>query len=162
MYLETTNRIRCARMWCQRHWHLLRDPSLKRSAKFQFYKTFVRPILTYGCEVWTLDNRTKTRLQRFESSILFEIYKSKYPPRHPKRLRPNPFRVFAIFRDKGIVEHVTNDRATWDTLLCIEESVLNGRRADQKCISWKDSSGSRSKFVNKQSELRAVEPLFIR
>lgn len=60
------------------------------------------------------------------------------------------------------MEHVTNDRATWDTLLCIEESVLNGRRTDQKCISWKDSSGSRSKFVNKQSELRAVEPLFIR
>lgn len=139
MVLEIAERIKCARLWCQRYWQLLCDPDLHCQAKFQLYKFFVRPILTYGCEVWTLDDRSSKKLLRFECATLLEIYKSKYPHRHPKRLRPNMRAVYKRYRDTDIVDHVRNERMNWKKLLRIEERAL-GRRSKKsnKRVHWWD------------------------
>lgn len=139
MVLEIAERIRCARLWCQRHWELLCDPDLHCQAKFQLYKFFVRSILTYGCEVWTLDDRSSKKLLRFECATLLEIYKSKYPHRHPKRLRPSMRAVYKRYRDTDVVDHVRNERLNWKKLLRIEERALGKRsKRSHKRVHWWD------------------------
>ena len=32
----------------------LKDRYTNRGAKMQMYKTLIRPVVTYGCEVWTM------------------------------------------------------------------------------------------------------------
>lgn len=138
MTLEIAERIRCARMWCQNHRELLRDHNLHYQVKFQLYKFFVRPILTYGCEVWSLDDRSSKKLLRFECATLLEIYKSKYPHRHPKRLRPNIGAVYRCYRNTDVVDHVVNERLTWSQLLNVEEKAFGRRKRGRKRVRWWD------------------------
>lgn len=139
MVLEITERLRCARLWCQRYWKLLCNPDLRCRAKFQLYKFFVRPILTYGCELWDLDELNARKLQRFECGLLVEIYKSKYPQRHPHRLKPNVRAIYNRYRTSDVVEHVNSERLRWATLLRDEEIALRRpRRRPQHLVHWWD------------------------
>lgn len=134
--LEVTERIMCARLWCSRHWSVLCDPELHSRAKFQLYKMFVKPILSYGCEVWNLDSRCMKKLIRFESSTLLEIYKSKYPRRHQKRLHASIYDVYGRYRDVNILDHVCNERLSWHHLLKLEERALKRMRRRETQIKW--------------------------
>lgn len=134
--LEVSERIFCARLWCSRHRSVLCDPELHSRAKFQLYKMFVKPILTYGCEVWTLDSRCMKNLIRFESSTLSEIYKSKYPRRHPKRLQANIYHVYGKYRDVNILDHVCNQRLNWNYLLRHEERAFKRLHRRETRIKW--------------------------
>ncbi|CAG9562522.1 unnamed protein product [Danaus chrysippus] len=137
---EVSERVRCARLWCYRHWSILCDPKLQRKVKFQIYKQFVRPIVTYGCETWCLDERSCKKLLRFECSVLLQVYKSKYPHRHPKRLRPKIKDVYCRYRDTHVVDHVRRQRLDWNQLLQCEENAW--KRVQTKTgqqIHWWDN-----------------------
>jgi hypothetical protein len=41
---------------------LMRSRALNRSSKLKIYKSLIRPIVTYGCEAWTLTNRDEKYL----------------------------------------------------------------------------------------------------
>jgi hypothetical protein len=161
MVVAITERIRCARSWCQKYWQLLCNPDLRCQAKFQLYKLFVRPILTYGCEVWKLESRLCKKLLRFECGILLEIYKSKYPHRHPKRLRPSIRAVYRRYRDTDVVEHVKNERLSWRALLEIEERALERNSTEpERYVHWLDQTTTkaahRKNCTNRSSPLRSI------
>ena len=42
---------------------------LNRSSKLKIYKSSIRPVVTYGCEAWTLTNRDE-HLRIFERRVL--------------------------------------------------------------------------------------------
>jgi len=46
---------------------LMKSRALNRSSKF---KSLIRPVVTYGCEAWTLTNRDEQHLRIFERRIL--------------------------------------------------------------------------------------------
>jgi hypothetical protein len=48
--------------------------ALNRSSKLKIYKSLARPIVTYGCEAWTLTNRDEQYLRIFECRILRKIF----------------------------------------------------------------------------------------
>lgn len=153
MALELAERLRRARQWYQRYWKVLCHPDLHYRTKFQLYRFFVRPILTYGCELWTLNNQTAKRLRRFEYSVLLEIYKSMYPHRHPKRLRPNLISVFGRYQDVDVVEYVKNERLTWSVLLENEQRALrNNSLKRTKRVHWWDRNPEQS--VSKHKPIR--------
>lgn len=136
---EIAERIRCARQWCQRHWPLLCNPDLTSRSKFELYKAFVRPILTYACELWHLTACESKKLLRCEAAILLEIYKSKYPQRHPKRLKPSLRSVYKHFHGTDIVAHVNCERLRWKDLLKHEERALRRQRdRTPRCVHWWD------------------------
>ena len=48
--------------------------ALNRSLKLKIYKTLIRPVVTYGCEAWTLRSRNEQQLRIFEQKILRKIF----------------------------------------------------------------------------------------
>jgi len=53
---------------------LLKRKIIKRSAKFEMYKTLIRAAVTYGSETWTLTKSEENLLRIFERKILRKIY----------------------------------------------------------------------------------------
>ena len=42
----------------------------RRNLKLKIYKSLIRPVVTYGCEAWTLMTRDEQHLRIFERKIL--------------------------------------------------------------------------------------------
>jgi hypothetical protein len=53
---------------------LMKSRALNRSSKLKMCKSFVRPVVTYGCEAWTLTDRDEQHLRIFERIILRKIF----------------------------------------------------------------------------------------
>jgi hypothetical protein len=52
----------------------MKSRAFNRSSKLKIYKSLIRPIVTYGCEAWTLTNRDVQYLRIFERRILRKIF----------------------------------------------------------------------------------------
>jgi hypothetical protein len=52
----------------------MKSRALNRSSKLKIHKSLIRPVVTYGCEVWTLINRDEQHLTIFERRILRNIF----------------------------------------------------------------------------------------
>lgn len=134
MIFEIENRIQCAKSWCLQYSRFLSDRTINAKMKFELYRFFVRPILTYGCEVWALNRANSRKLLLFECSILTNICKSTYPYRYLKRLNPNLRKIYYRYRSPDVVHHVTNERLRWNALLVQERNTLNRmRRSKRMC-----------------------------
>jgi hypothetical protein len=44
---------------------LIKSRALNRSSKLKIYGSLIRPVVTYGCEAWTLINRDEKHLRIF-------------------------------------------------------------------------------------------------
>jgi hypothetical protein len=52
----------------------LKSQSVYRNTKIIiYYKTLIRPIITYGAEAWTMSSETGERLAIFEQKVLRKI-----------------------------------------------------------------------------------------
>lgn len=49
---------------------LMKSKILNRNAKLDINKSIIRPVITYGCQAWTLTKRYEQRLRIFENKIL--------------------------------------------------------------------------------------------
>jgi len=52
----------------------MKSRALNRNLKLKIYKTLIRPVVTYGCEAWTLTTRDEQHLRIFERKILRKIF----------------------------------------------------------------------------------------
>ena len=52
----------------------MKSRALNRGSKLKIYKTLMRPIVTYGCEAWTLTSWNEQQLGIFEQKILGKIF----------------------------------------------------------------------------------------
>jgi uncharacterized membrane protein len=52
----------------------MKSKALNRKSKLKIYKSLIRPVVTYGCKVWTLTNRDEQHLRIFERKILRKIF----------------------------------------------------------------------------------------
>jgi hypothetical protein len=57
------NRCYCA------YGKLMKTRALNRSSKLKIYTSLLRPVVTYGCEAWTLTNRDEQHLRIFERRL---------------------------------------------------------------------------------------------
>ena len=51
----------------------MKSRTLNRNTKLKIYKSLIRPVVTYGCEAWTLTNRDEQHLTIFEHKILRKL-----------------------------------------------------------------------------------------
>lgn len=169
---EITTRIRCARKCYHKLRDVLRRPRSSTRAKYQLYKLLIRPVLTYGCEIWRLNaSYTRRRLLQFESEILIEIYKTTYYcPRHPQRARPDLALVYKDYRNVNVITYVEREILRWDELLRIERVAVQrnyqGRRPVVRwrnpCVQGVQESSQRAqsslKTLNSMQNIRIQDP----
>ena len=53
---------------------LMKSKALNISSKLKIYKSLIRPVVTYGCDAWTLTTRDEQYLIIFERRILRKIF----------------------------------------------------------------------------------------
>jgi hypothetical protein len=56
---------------------LLSSRLLSRNLKVKIYKTIILPVVSHGCETWSLTLREKQRLRVFENRVLGRIFGPK-------------------------------------------------------------------------------------
>jgi hypothetical protein len=90
---------------------MLMNRNINRCAKMQICKTLIRPVVTYGCESWTMKKQDENILRRFERKIIRRIYG---PVRKGRewRIRNNE-ELDNIIRKKYIVRFVKARRISW-------------------------------------------------
>jgi hypothetical protein len=52
----------------------MKSRALNRNLKLKIHKSSIRPVVTYGCEAWTLTTRDEQHLRIFERKILRKIF----------------------------------------------------------------------------------------
>jgi hypothetical protein len=53
---------------------ILKNRYIDRGAKMQIYETLIRPVVTHGCEIWTMKKQDVNILRRFERKIIRRMY----------------------------------------------------------------------------------------
>jgi hypothetical protein len=113
-----------------------------RGAKMQIYKTFIRPVVTYGCESWTMKKEDQNILRRFERKIIRRVTQ-----RREWRIR-NSEEIDNI-RKKDIVRFVKAKRISWvghvermeDNRMpkkVMREKIYTRRKKDRPKVRWLD------------------------
>ena len=67
---------------------LLSSTLISRNAKLKVYKSLIRPVVTCGCESWTL-TKAEEKLRIFEHKIIRKIYGPIQEPNGYWRIRTN-------------------------------------------------------------------------
>ena len=53
---------------------MLKSKIICKRSKLQIHKTLIRPLVTYGAEIWKLTAAEENALSRFERKVLRKIY----------------------------------------------------------------------------------------
>jgi len=80
MYIEINERITSGNICYFSIIKLLRSKLLSRGLKILPYHSYLRPVITYTCEIWSLTKRDSRRLITFERKVLRTIYGPIFNP----------------------------------------------------------------------------------
>jgi len=90
---------------------LVKSSLISRSSKLQIYCTLVRPVVTYGSELWTLTMEEERALAVFERKILRKIY-GPLKENELWRIRRND-ELETIIKGANIVGFIKWQRIRW-------------------------------------------------
>ena len=65
---------------------ILKTRAVQRAEKIKIYKSLIRPVITYGAKVWTLNKETTKRLALFERKVLPRILGANWRRRNNSAL----------------------------------------------------------------------------
>jgi len=92
---------------------LFKSKLFSRESKVRLYITYIRPILTYGCEAWATTKGNDKKLITFDRKVLRRIYgpyyntsTQQYEIRHNEDLRN-------LFKHPNVVAFVKSKRIQW-------------------------------------------------
>lgn len=96
--------------------NLFHSRVLNRKVKILCYVLFIRPILTYGCQVWfNISASTIEKLRKFERNCLracLNMYKSPHSNYERYYSNEDPYKVANINRIDNFILKLTRDHVT--------------------------------------------------
>lgn len=113
---------------------LLKSKLLSRKSKEYLYSSFLRPVLTYGCETWSVTKGDEEKLSIFERKVLRRIYGPVIENGEYRR-RTNQ-EVYQMFNKPIISSYLKSKRLEWAGHIWRSDGIakdifigrLNGKR----------------------------------
>jgi len=103
----------------------MKSRNISRNIKTLFYKTLIRPVLTYGAETWVLSKQDERRLSIFEHKILRRIY-GPVIDGGSWRIRTNQ-ELYQLCGEKDIVKFCKFSRLRWAGHVIHQDDDLSRR-----------------------------------
>jgi len=111
---------------------LRKSRALIRSSKLKIYKSLIRPIVTYGCEAWTLTNGDEQYLRIFERRIFRKIFGPVKNENGFWRIRMN-YEPNNLIKNADVVRFVKSKRMVWLGRVM----WMEGKRIPKRALDWK-------------------------
>jgi hypothetical protein len=90
----------------------MKSRTLNINSKLKIYKSLIRPVVTYGCEAWTLTNRDEQNLRIFEHRILRKTLGPVQNEDGSWRIRMN-YELGELVEHADIVRFIKSRRIVW-------------------------------------------------
>jgi hypothetical protein len=91
---------------------LMKSRALNRSSKLKIHKSSVRPVVTSGCEAWTLTNRDEQHLRISERRILRKVFRPVQNVDGFWRIRIN-YELKDLIKNADIARFIKSRRIAW-------------------------------------------------
>ena len=91
---------------------VFRSRLISRNTKFRLYKTLIRPVLTYGCEVWKMKTKELNQIEIFERKILRRIFGSVRLGENEYRGRYN-YELEELINRRNVRRFIKAQRIKW-------------------------------------------------
>jgi hypothetical protein len=114
---------------------LLKNKDLNAASKLLIYKTIVRPVVTYGCETWTMTAIEQNCLLVFERRVLRKIYGPTLSKDGTWKIKTNE-ELEHLIKGKNIVRFIKSQRLRWAAHI----NRMDTTRAVKKLTEWKPCS----------------------
>ncbi|XP_055371836.1 uncharacterized protein LOC129605867 [Condylostylus longicornis] len=105
-------RISAANKCFYTHSKLIRSKLLSIRSKLSIYRTLIKPVLTYGCECWTLKTSDSNLLSVFERKMLRKIYGPVRNEDGTYRIRNNN-ELEELIKHQTVIRYIKAQRIRW-------------------------------------------------
>lgn len=165
---EIKNRIQSANRCLFALNKLIKSKNLTRSSKIKIYKSIVRPVITYGCETWTMTKANEEKLRRFERKILRKIFGPHHDiTTNQYKIRTN-IELKALYNNADIVQEIKSQRLRWAghvhrlhnerLVKLVWEEIPTGKRPlGRPRMRWKDNIQADLRKMNIPFDPRLME-----
>jgi len=111
---------------------LMKSRALNRSSKLKIYKSLISPVVTYGCEAWTLTNRDEQHLRISERRILRKIFGPVQSEDGSWRIIMN-YELNELIGNADIVKFIKSRRIAW----LGHVMRMDDKRTRKRILQWK-------------------------
>jgi hypothetical protein len=111
---------------------LLKSRALNRSSKLKIHESSIRPVVTYGCEVWTLTNRDEQHRRKFERRMLRKIFGPVQNEHGSWRIGMN-YELNDLIGNADIVRFIKSRRIAWLGHVMRKDD----KRTPKRILQWK-------------------------
>jgi hypothetical protein len=124
---------------------------LNRSSNLKLYKISTRPVVTYGCEAWTLTDRDEQHLRIFECRILKNIFGPVQNEDGSWRIRMN-YELNQLIGNADIVRFIKSRRIAW-----LGHVIrMDDKRTPKRILQWKHT-GTRTRKRPRKRWIAGIE-----
>jgi hypothetical protein len=92
---------------------LLSSRLLSRDVKVKIRKTIILPVVSYGCETWSLTLREEHRLRVFKNRVLRRIFGPKRDGVTGEWRKLHNGELHNLFSSPDIIRHIKSRRMRW-------------------------------------------------
>ncbi|VVC31329.1 Hypothetical protein CINCED_3A000160 [Cinara cedri] len=113
MHDEINDRIACVNRCYYSIRSLLKSKLLSRNSKTQLYHSYLRPIITYASETWSLTKGDSKRLMTFERKVPRKIYGPKFNAESQTYERRKNQELQELYNRPNIISYIKSKRLEW-------------------------------------------------
>ena len=147
---QIRERIKCANRCYYGLERTLKSKLLSHQSKIRLYLAYIRPVLSYGCEAWTLCKGDMRMLAVFERKVLRKIFGPVFNPVSNQFERRHNADLYERFGRTSILGYVRGKRIEWMGHVWRNNGLLN------QAFNYKPA-GSRGRGRPKERWRNSVE-----